>query len=331
MYHSTYTDTDSTTPGPGTADAEVLLTPGLVDRMFAAFLGCRHPATARAYGADLLAFAHCFGRPSAGDALYDFLCQGPYGAQRIIDIYIDHLRATGVSASLANRRISALRSFLDHARIMQVIPWCVRLPAFPEAAVWDVAGPGHARSRVLLDTARRYENPHKACRDALLILLVSGMGLRPCEILSLEPIHVDVEHGILSILGRGRHYRSLLRMPEDILPAMHAWLVMRSPTSPWLFHRLDCPADQRPLTDRGLRLIARRHGQRHRIRTNPRGLRRSAITRAVELQMPSRDIHGLARVRFLECLRSDHQMATSTGLHAMEVLTQELMAPQPQA
>ena len=168
------------------------------------------PHTLRAYGDDAARF---------GDFLVDHL-GGTVNeaalanlAPRDIRAFITHRRGDGLGPGGVQRALAAIRSFyrfLAREGILEnAAPQGVRSPRLPKRLPRPLSQDDAARA---LDVARDNDVDWIGRRDAALLTLLYGAGLRVSEALSLK--RGDVPLGeTLTILGKGRKERSVPVLP----------------------------------------------------------------------------------------------------------------------
>jgi len=171
------------------------------------------PHTLRAYGDDAARFGgflvHHLGGTVNANALRTL-------APADIRAFITHRRAEGLGAGGVQRALAAIRSFyrfLAREGILEnAAPQGVRSPRLPKRLPRPLSQDDAARA---LTVARDNDIDWIGRRDAALLTLLYGAGLRISEALSLK--RGDVPLGeTLTILGKGRKERSV-----PVLPLLH--------------------------------------------------------------------------------------------------------------
>ncbi len=168
--------------------------------------------TVAAYGRDVGTFL---------DFLHDHLGHTPHGADfaalhvRDVRAFMAARRGDGVGARSLNRALSALRrfsSFLEErgletgAAFSAINPPRMR-PGLPRPV---------AANDVLRLIAAAIEIPQKAWigqRDAALLTLLYGTGLRISEALSLTRRDIETAHGLVRVTGKGGKQRDVPLLP----------------------------------------------------------------------------------------------------------------------
>jgi site-specific recombinase XerC len=232
------------------------------------------PHTVRAYARDLDAFlAGVQERTGRPPQIADF-------GVREIRAHLAQLHGRMAPASVA-RRVSVLRTFGTFLRRRGEV-------ADNEAQL--VAAPKLGRQLPVAlppeDVARMLEQPvlgPRGLRDAAVLELLYGAGLRVAECVGLDRAHLrrDGDAAWLRVVsGKGGKDR-VVPLGRAALRAIAAWLEHRD-----AFVRPDSPADALFLGDRGRRLGVRQvralvHARSHahaRARVGPHGLRHSFAT-----------------------------------------------------
>ena len=251
---------------------------------FVASLTGSSPHTRKAYESDLRQFVTWAERGgAAGPETMDHL---------VLRRYLAYLTTRGMARPTIARKAAALRAFfgwlrrrgvitLDPTRNLRAPKGDRRLPKVPKAA--EVAS--------LLDepaaTAEAVEDDlvgAVALRDAAVLEVLYGAGLRVSELCGLGPSDVDMRGGLVTVLGKRSKIR---RVPlgEAAIAAIRAYLdgartILSGP---------DSPPDALFLNRRGRRLTprdARRITERHLLTDgraiSPHSLRHAYATHLLE-------------------------------------------------
>ena len=230
------------------------------------------PRTVEAYRRDL---AHLTGH----------LGESPAGATtEQLETYVARLRADGLAGTTVARRIAALRSFYRH----QVLVGARRdnpaagleLPR-SRRALPKTLSPGEV---VRLIEAANGVTP-RALRDAALVELLYGAGLRVSEAVGLDRASVDLEERVVRALGKGSKER-LVPIGRPAVEALTRYLARGRPHLD-RGHRPELFLNARggPLTRAGAFLILRRLAARAGLepeRVHPHLLRHSFATHLLE-------------------------------------------------
>jgi integrase/recombinase XerC len=181
--------------------------------------------TLRAYGDDAARF---------GAFLKEHL-GGPVGAAALgrlkpadIRAFITHRRADGLGAGGAQRALAAIRSFYRflarEGLVENAAPQGVRSPRLPRRLPRPLSRNDAARA---LELAGEHDIAWLGARDAALLTLLYGAGLRISEALSLK--RGDAPLGeTLTILGKGRKERSV-----PVLPLLREAVAAYAAQIPW--------------------------------------------------------------------------------------------------
>lgn len=191
------------------------------------------------------------------------------------------------ASTSANRHLMALRGIVQE---------CWRLGLVPREVydrVADVQGLRASRP----DAGRALSNEevlalYQACpdtpvgrRDAVLLVLTLGAGLRRSEVCALDVGAWTAQDGSVQVLGKGRKYRTVYLSPNGQL-RMKAWLEVRGPLPGPLV--LPCnPRGQlmhgKRMSDAGLYAITQDIGRRAKVPAfRPHDLRRTFITKLLD-------------------------------------------------
>jgi integrase/recombinase XerD len=230
------------------------------------------PRTVESYRRDLQDFAARLGRPLAG------------ATSEEIEEYLAALRAEGRTSSTLARRLAALRSFYRHQTLVG---------ARTDNPAADVASPRRTRrlprtlspgeAERLIDAAAG--TTPRALRDAALVELLYGAGLRVSEAVGLERAGVDLDERLVRCLGKGDKER-VVPIGRRAAEALRRYLARGRPFldrrhRPELFLNARCG----PLTRAGAFLILRRLADRAGLepgRVHPHLLRHSFATHLLE-------------------------------------------------
>jgi integrase/recombinase XerD len=148
------------------------------------------PRTVEAYRRDLNALADWLGRPPGSVTTQE------------LERWIAELRAAGLAPATIARRVASVRSFLRHlvlvgsaavnaAAELELPRRVRRLPR--------TLSPGEAER--LIDASAG--TTPRALRDAALVELLYGAGLRVSEAVSLEKAGIDLERRLVRVAGKG--------------------------------------------------------------------------------------------------------------------------------
>lgn len=226
------------------------------------------PNTKRAYAKEIEAFATFAGYSDTAAAVAAFLALSDGQAHAVADAWRAHKLEKGLSPASVNRSMAALNS--------------------------------------LVATAADQDNGVKAARDAAILRLAYGLGLRRSELASLDVGHVDLTGGTVSVMGKGRNERERLTVPQNARQALEAWLAVRGSTdkdAP-LFVALDRHTKGSRISGSGVYHVVRTLGEEIGIRARPHGLRHSAVTAALDaLGGDYRKVRAFSRHASLDTVR----------------------------
>ncbi|HEU0304601.1 MAG TPA: tyrosine recombinase [Gaiellaceae bacterium] len=243
-----------------------------VDRFLAVSRARLAPRTVESYRRDLADFEHRVGGEAATAS----------GEQ--IEQYLAELRAAGRAGSTVARRLAALRSFYRHQQLVG------ERPDNPAA---EVPSPRRIRrvprtlsageAERLMDAAAG--TTPRALRDAAIVELLYGAGLRVGEAVSLERGSVDLDERLVRCVGKGSKER-VVPIGRQAAEALRRYI---SRGRPYLDRRrtpaLFLNAKGGPLTRAGVFLVLRRLAGRAGLepeRVHPHLLRHSFATHLLE-------------------------------------------------
>lgn len=132
--------------------------------------------------------------------------------------------ASRMSPQSAKKVTTALRSFLRHALCCGAIDRDLT-GAVPTVAGWSLAGipKGLSRNEVNRVLASCNRRTMIGRRDYAILLLLARLGLRACEVASLELDDIDWAAGTFSVRGKGGKPCEL-PLPQDVGRAISAYL-----------------------------------------------------------------------------------------------------------
>ena len=136
----------------------------------------------------------------------------------------------------------------------------------------------------------------QGARDAALMAVLYGTGLRRSEAAQLDVADYDAENGELTVRGKGRRDR-LMPLPGGAAEALAAWTAVRGPEPGPLF----CPVNKggritvRRITDQAILGALMRRAERAKVgHLSPHDLRRSFITHLLEAGADALSVQKLA-------------------------------------
>ena len=247
----------------------------------------KSPKTLTAYADDLADFARHCNLPIEA-AVTQLLTSDSGTAHRVGLAYLDACTTRDLSSATCARRIAALRSLTQVARLVGAITWTLELPTPQVVAYRDTRGPGRAGFLRLVAAADQQADP-KRSRDLAILWLCYGRALRRAEVCSLSyPEHVDLPGERIQVLGKHRTQRELLTIPPATCRALTSWISQRGTTPGPLFYRLDRAArafgDRQPLTGEAIyQLLAALAKKAGLTQVRPHGLRHAAITEVLDV------------------------------------------------
>ncbi|MGO9116851.1 MAG: tyrosine-type recombinase/integrase [Desulfomonilaceae bacterium] len=270
------------------------------ERLVKIFLSNKSERTIAAYRKDLSDFARFLG-VEGGDLDYAarrFLSVGRGGANALAAEYREHLEKRKLSPATINRRLSALRSMVEQAATLGIVSWELKIKGPKGRSYRDTTGPGTGNVRRMLGLVHGRRDA-KGVRDFAILRLLYDLALRRGEVVSLDFEDVDIEPGIVRILGKGRTEREMLTLPQPTIDALRSWLEVRGSDAGPLFTNFDRAGKGERLTGTAVYQIVRKLGQDLGIKTRPHGIRHSSISACVA-QFPLTDVQRFSRHKKLE-------------------------------
>jgi integrase/recombinase XerC len=250
--------------------------------LLAAFLAGRSECTRRAYRRDLDDFRRFLEVDKVSDAAHLLLSRGHGNANAVALAWRADLQERGLQSATINRRLAALRSLVQLARTLGMVPWTLEVKNVRAESYRDTRGPGRRGVRLLLDEIER-RGDKKGLRDRAALRLLYDLGLRRSEVVALDIDDLDLDAGTVAVLGKGRTQKANLTLPEPTKEAVQQWLEARGMEMGPLFTNLDRAGKGCRLTGTSLYRIVRGLGEKLGLRVRPHGLRHTAITEACKL------------------------------------------------
>jgi integrase/recombinase XerC len=252
------------------------------DELLAAFLAGRSDCTRRAYSQDLDDFRRFLGVGKVSEAATRLLSRGHGNANALALAWRANLQERRLQAATINRRLAALRSLVQLARTLGIVPWTLEVRNLRAESYRDTRGPGRNGVRLLLDEVERRRDK-KAIRDRAALRLLYDLGLRRNEVVAIDVGDLDLDAGTVSVLGKGRTQKTKLTLPAPTRETIRQWLEARGTEPGPLFINVDRAGKGCRLTGTSLYRIVRRLGEQVGLKVRPHGLRHTAITEACKL------------------------------------------------
>jgi integrase/recombinase XerD len=243
-----------------------------LDGFLALLAARRAPRTVEAYRRDLTHAGERLGKPVAAATTDE------------LRTYLAELRAEGLAPATISRRVSALRAFFAHQVLLGTrgdnpaadLETPRRRPKLPRTL--------SPREAERLIEAANGTTP-RALRDAALVELLYGGGLRVSEAVGLDRAGVDLDERLVRCIGKGNKER-VVPIGRSAAEALRRYL---SRGRPYLDRRLRpelfLNAKGGPLTRAGAFLILRRLAEKAGLeagRVHPHLLRHSFATHLLE-------------------------------------------------
>jgi integrase/recombinase XerD len=243
-----------------------------VDGFLALLATRRAPRTVEAYRRDLTHLSGRIGKSLSSTSTDD------------LRTYLAELRAEGLAPATISRRISATRAFFAHQVLLGVrtdnpaaeLESPRRRPKLPRTL--------SPREAERLIEAAAGTTP-RALRDAALVELLYGAGLRVSEAVGLERAGVDLDERLVRCIGKGNKER-IVPIGRSAAEALRRYLARGRPyLDRHLRPELFLNAKGGPLTRAGAFLILRRLAEKAGLeadRVHPHLLRHSFATHLLE-------------------------------------------------
>jgi integrase len=248
------------------------------------FFGSLTLATRKVYQRGLDMFAEFLACATVADALRT-IAEGDAGnAFAVLTRWKTDLVARGYASGTINQRLMAVRAILTFAHDCGMIPWVVKVRRM-KVQQKDMRGPGRDGVAKLLGACAG-PTPMEV-RDRLILRLLYNAALRQAEARSLDIEHVDLEHGRIFVLRKGREFRHWLSVSPKVVDAMRAWIALRGTDPGPLIYNFDASQKaSRRLTGCGVWEIVKKLAAKAGLdpkTVRPHGLRHAGITTALDV------------------------------------------------
>ncbi len=252
-----------------------------VQNLLDSFFSGKSERTIEAYKRDLDDFRHFLEVENVTDAAHVFLSE--QGKANVIALsYTKRLIEKRLQSTTINRRLAALRSMSQMAKMLGMIPWTLQVKNRKIEAYRDTKGPGIGNFKKILGlTAGRGDK--KGTRDTAILRLLFDLGLRRGELTALDLSDLDLERKTIQVMGKGKTQKTELTLPVPTVAALAEWLKMRGQDPGPLFLNLDrARKGHGRITGKSIYQIVRGLGEKVGVKTRPHGIRHTAVTEAVK-------------------------------------------------
>lgn len=255
----------------------------IVSEILEAVFSTRSPKTKRVYLVALDDFARYLGVATPGAAVEAVLGAGAGGAFLMVERYKAVLLERGLSPSSVNLRLAAIRTCVAAAAAAGIVTWTLRVAGVKSHRVRSTRPVGvDVLQRLWLILASR--NDARGLRDAALFRLLYDLALRREEVAGLTVGDVDLDAGVVYVIGKGRRQRAPYTLPRATQKALRRWLDVRGDVAPSdaLFISFDNCHEGHGITGTGIYHIVAGWGRLVGCDLRPHGLRHAAITVALD-------------------------------------------------
>lgn len=188
------------------------------------WLASYSPTTVPVYLSAMKELARFLGTADAAAAVEVLIAAGEMGTNEHLVAWRSAREAAGASSSTVAGGIAAVRSVLRLAKRVGRISWTCDVRAPRVHAVKDSSGPSIDEVREMMRTARSHANARTAARDAALVALLAGCGLRRAEVLALDLEHVEAGAMAIHATCKGKRGRDRIELPAAVREALAAWI-----------------------------------------------------------------------------------------------------------
>lgn len=250
-----------------------------LDTLVDTWLRQQKQTTVQAYRSDLKSFEAFMSEQGENEPIKAIL--STLGQANLIAIrFKAWMVERGNAPSTVNRRLAALRSIINTARLMGLINWELEVSGLKVKKYRETAGPGRETYLKLLKTASNQSNEAKATRDVAILVMLHDLGLRRGEVVGLDLDDLKEDH--VWILGKGRTEKERLSLAKSTNRSLRLWTACRGFEPGPLFYPLD-RGEMRPtrLTGRSVHRLLKRLAELADVdpdTVRPHGIRHTAIT-----------------------------------------------------
>ena len=294
-----------------------------VKELVDAFFADKSAQTQRAYRKDLQDFRTFLGADDITQAANTLLSQGNGNANYTALKYRQNMAERGLAPATINRRLASLRSMINLANFLGLVPWRLAIRGKKLQRYRDTRGPGLKAIQTMIVLAGQQANPRGA-RDVAILRLLFGLALRRGEVAALLISDVDLNRGLIAVKGKGRSEKEFLEIPPKVAESLSAWMDVRGDELGPLFSGVTTTGTlMRGLTAQTIYQVVVFFGGQAGIKARPHGLRHSAITEACrnahKIGLTIRDVKDFSRHADLKTLelywdRSDSAQGKLAGL-----------------
>lgn len=255
---------------------------GVAEQLISDWLNSHSERTIREYKRDLDQFAAWCGIPTP--LAVDGLLSCEMGeANAILLRYRTAMKDQGLSPATVNRRLSAVRSLITLARRLGKVTWTPEVAGLKHESYRDTRGPLREEVTRLLEHVSADKNRIMAIRNAALVMLLAGQGLRRNEISTLDFVHFDGRGARLSILGKHREEREWITLSSQTVKALNRWIGHRGRDPGPLFYNIDRHQKLGTrLQGDGIHDLTERWEVATGVRVRPHKLRHSFVNEALD-------------------------------------------------
>lgn len=252
-------------------------------RLVESFLAGRKASTLVAYRRDLERFAAFAGVEGLDQAASALLGRTQGDANALALEWRNKMLDEKLAPATINRRLSALRSLVELALTLGMIPWSLRVSNVKSKAYRDTRGPGTA---AVANMMRHLEErtDAKGLRDQAVIAILWGMALRNSELCSLDVDDVDLVAGRMKLVRKWSREHATLTVPAGTLRRIATWVEVRGSAPGPLF--TSCTRETAHiggrLTSRSIHRLVREAGAAVGIACWPHAVRHASVTQALE-------------------------------------------------
>lgn len=282
-------------------DSVLVIDDGRLAELIADFFSDKTAATQRAYKKDLKDFANFLDQDSIQDASKYLLQHGQGAANWTSLRYRKDLVSRGLAPATINRRLASLRSLVDFAKHVGMIPWDISLKSVKHRKYRDTAGPGLPTVQKMFNFIGKHSSPRRE-RDRAVLGLIFFQGLRRAEVARLDFHDFDRGRYLLAVLGKGRSEKEFREIKSGLAQILIDWVQVRGDQPGPLIQSLYKNGDFRGgISENGVWHLIVETGRAVGVKVWPHAIRHTCITELCNTAIPAglslRDVMDFARHR----------------------------------
>jgi len=253
------------------------------EKLLNEFFQNKSPLTSRSYKSDLEKFRQYLDLKTISEAV-SHLIEAPDSQANLIVLHFKvELIKTGTKPGTINRRLSTLRSLLNTANKLNLIPWKLDInnePLDPEILESEVS---ESVFQKVVVASKNQKNRAKARRDLAIIRLLHDLALKRYSITKLDTSDFNPTQKSILVKTPGRSKKVLKQLPTVTFNCLKEWLEARGGESGPMFVNFDHARKGLRLSGSSVYRIVRALGKSSGVIASPQIIRNAAIRKALKI------------------------------------------------